>query len=82
MHQAAARTAGQAGRSFQSFPENYKSEGVGSLVKKELQYIQEFYKPHKVEYFYFVVKDLLSSQLYSTPHLDADRKLPELWKRH
>ena len=27
-----ARTAGQPEQSFQSFPENYKSEGVGSLV--------------------------------------------------
>ena len=27
-----ARTAGQSEQSFQSFPENYKSEGVGSLV--------------------------------------------------
>lgn len=51
VHQA--RTAGQADRSFQSFPENYKSEGVGSLVKTQLQYIQEFYKLHKVEIFIF-----------------------------
>ena len=62
-----ARTAGQSKQSFQSFPENYKSEGVGSLVNATAIHPRILQTTHKVEItFSLSVKDFSS---YRTPAL-------------
>ena len=64
-----ARTAGQSEQSFQSFPENYKSEGVGSLVNATAIHPRILQTAHKVDItfiYLFKTFHLIELQLYSS----------------
>ena len=60
---------------FSSFPENYKSEGVGSLVNATAIHPRILQTTQGWNTFISLIFNF-------TPHLDADRALPKLWKRH